>query len=57
VRKADKYDLTGDAGGTFVTLIENIALFCRGLLTDRCPFKAALNALVAEERASEDLGT
>jgi hypothetical protein len=36
--------------------IENIALFFRGLLTDRGPFKAALNALVAEERALEGLG-
>jgi hypothetical protein len=30
--------------------------FFRGLLTDRDPFKAALNAFVAEERALEDLG-
>jgi hypothetical protein len=28
----------------------------RDLLTDRGPFKAALNAFVAEERALEDLG-
>jgi hypothetical protein len=34
--------------------IENIALFFRGLLTDRGPFKAALNAFVAEERALEN---
>jgi hypothetical protein len=45
-----------DAGDTFVTLIENIALFRRGVLTDRGPFKAALNAFVAEERILEDLG-
>ena len=54
-----KHHITGgadDAGGTFVTLIENIVLFFRGPLPDRGPFKAALNAFVAEERTLEDLG-
>ena len=53
-----KHHITGgadDAGGTFVTLIENIVLFFRGPLPDRGPFKAALNAFVAEERTLEDL--
>jgi hypothetical protein len=35
---------------------ENIALFFRGLLTHRGPFKAALNTFVAEERTLDDLG-
>jgi hypothetical protein len=38
-----------DAGGSFATRIENIALFFRGLLTDGGLFKAAMNAFVAEE--------
>ena len=43
-------------GRYFATLIENIALFFRGLLTDQSSFKGALNAFVAEEEALEDLG-
>jgi hypothetical protein len=35
---------------------ENIALFFRGLLTHRGPFKAALNTFVAEERTLQHLG-
>ncbi len=46
----------GRCGRYFETLVRNIALFFRGLLTDRSPFKAASNAFVAEERALEDLG-
>ena len=54
--KTPHYGRCGRCGRYFATLIENIALFFRGLLTDRGPFKAALNAFVAEERALEDLG-
>jgi hypothetical protein len=46
----------GRCGRYFATLIEYIALFFRGLLPDRGPSKAALNAFVAEERTLEDLG-
>lgn len=45
-----------DADGTFVTLIENIALFFPGLLSNRGPLKAGLSAFVTEERTLEDLG-
>jgi hypothetical protein len=51
------YGRCGRCGRYFATLVEIIALFFRGVLTDRGPCKAALNAAVAEERALEDLGT
>ena len=39
-----------------MTLIENIALFFPGLLSNRGPLKAGLSAFVTEERTLEDLG-
>jgi len=39
----------GRCGRYIATRIENIALFFPGILTDRGPFNAALNAFVAED--------
>jgi hypothetical protein len=55
VRKADKYDLTGDAGGILRRLLGTWFFLPRPPHRPG-PFKAALKAFVAEERALEDLG-
>jgi hypothetical protein len=49
-------DDAGDAVGILRRVVRTSLFFC-GLLTDRDPFKAALNAFVAEEQAFGALGS
>jgi hypothetical protein len=46
-----------DAVGTLRRLLRTLLSSFATSLATRTPFKAALNVFVAEERASEDLGT